>query len=110
MPQLLTLKGYSDSQDRIKKDVEQQNKMFDELVQEIQDGEFDYETAEQVFKRFGDPVYRREAEYEGQTLEQWLYRYAKDFSGDKVYIYFNGTGQLVNFEYVKGQKTNGRSV
>lgn len=104
LPQLLTLKNYSDSQGSIKKEAEQADKMFDELVVEIEAGQFDYQTAAQVEKRFGDPVFRREAACQAQACEQWLYRKAKDFSGEdgKVYLYFNNEGQLVDFEYVKG--------
>jgi hypothetical protein len=106
LPQLLTLKSYSDSQGSIKKEAEQADKMFDEIVVEIEAGQFDYQTAVEVQKRFGEPVFKREAEYQGQMCEQWLYRKAKDFSGEdgKVYMYFDNEGQLVNFEYVKGEQ------
>jgi hypothetical protein len=103
MSQLLTLKHYSESQEQIGKSVEEQNKMFDEMVKEIQEGKFEYATAKQIFKRFGEPVFSRDVEYGGQMTEQWLYRYAKDYKGTngKVYIYFDQEGQLVNFEYIK---------
>lgn len=103
LPQLLTLKSYSDSQGSIKKEAEQADKMFDELVVEIEAGQFDYQTAAQVEKRFGEPVFKREAEYQGKMCGQWLYRYTKDFDGDsgKVYMYFDNDGMLMNVDYVK---------
>ena len=101
MPQLLTLKRYSESQDKIAKEMEEQNRLFDEMAAEIEQGTFSYQTARQVRRRFKDPVFRREAEYHGQMLEQWLYRHGKDFSGDKVYFYFDGKGNLAGRDYVK---------
>jgi len=103
LPQLLTIKNYSDSQDRLAKDVEASDRLFDEMVTEIEAGAFDYQTAVEVQKRFGEPVFKREAECQGKMCEQWLYRKAKDFSGEsgKVYVYFDGEGRLVKLDHVK---------
>ena len=101
LSELLTLKDYADSQDDIATDAAQQNQMFDEMVAVIQAGQFDYQTRDAVMARFRHPVFRREVEYEGHVCEQWVYRHIRDFSGDKVYLYFDGQGQLMTMEYIK---------
>lgn len=101
MSQLLRLKDYSESQEEIAKDVETQNQMFDEMVEKIEAGRFGYATAKDVFEQFGAPVFLRVMEFEGEIAEQWVYRYAKDFGGDKVYVYFDESGKLINFDYMK---------
>ncbi|MEW5894260.1 MAG: hypothetical protein AB1650_00635 [Candidatus Omnitrophota bacterium] len=107
--ELMTLKRYSEAQDAISRDVEMQDRLFNELRQEIETGKFNYSNAKCVKKRFGVPVFKRIKEYKGQAAEQWLYRYAKDFKGDRVYMYFDGTGKLIDLEYMKisgGQPQN----
>lgn len=103
LSQLLTIKRYSDGQDQITRDVTAQNKMFDEMIVEIGRGGFNYKTAEEVFDRFGEPIFARDTEYQGVMTEQWLYRYAKDFKNEhgKVYCYFDDEGKLINFDYIK---------
>jgi hypothetical protein len=100
LPQLLTLKDYSDSQERLSEEVGKSDNLFNEMVEEIESGNFAYQTSRQIERRFGEPVFKREREYQGRTCEQWLYRHAKDFSGDKVYVYFDD-GQLINVEHDK---------
>jgi len=101
LPQLLTIKHYADSKAQIEKDVEKQDRLFDELIQEIGNDPFRYETADQIEERFGSPIFKRQKESHGKMLVEWLYRYQKVFDGDKVYMYFDEQGKLVNLEYVK---------
>ena len=103
MPQLLTLKRYSESQQQIDADAKQRNELFDQLVGEIEQGVFDYDTAYKIEKRFGAPIFSRDVDFKGVMREQWLYRYEKDFSGNRVYIHFDDDGGLVDVEYVKSQ-------
>jgi len=105
MPRLLTLKRYSDSQDRIAEEAREQNRLFDEMAAEIERGEFSCRTARQVRRRFKEPVFAREVTRNGRTLEQWLYRHVKDFSGDRVYMYFDEKGSLVDLNFEEGRKT-----
>lgn len=104
MPQLLTMKGYADGQGRIARDVEREDRLFDELVHEIIEDRFQYKKAGKIEKRFGSPIFKRPAMYQGRELEEWLYRYAKDFEGNKVYMYFDEQGKLVDFEYVNSKQ------
>jgi hypothetical protein len=104
MSQLLTLKRYSESQDKISKEVEAQNKMFDELQAAVESGQFTCQSAREVKRRFGDPVFKRKVDYQGQTAQQWLYRYAKDFDGSKIYMYFDDHGALINLERAQTQE------
>ncbi len=101
LPELLTLKNYADSQDEIAKNAAEQNQMFEEMVAAIDAGQFDYSTRDAVMTRFGQPTFRREMEYQGQVCDQWVYRHVRDFRGDKVYLYFDGQGQLMAMEYIK---------
>lgn len=97
---LLTLKNYSDEQEKIAFYVERQDRLFDELVAAIKAGSFTEKKAKEIRARFGNPVFVRPMEYQGAAREQWLYRYAKDGKGDKVYFYFDTDGNLLDFVYV----------
>ena len=101
MSQLLTLKHYSEEQEAIAQDVDEQNRLFEELLQEIKTGKFVYQSLREIEQRFGPPVFIRPSEYQGQPAEQRLYRRSRDFSGRKVYMYFDGEGKLIGFEQTK---------
>jgi len=103
MGPLLTLKSYSDEQEKISSYVEHQDQLFDELVAAVKAGTFVEKTDKEIRAHFGDPVFSRPAEYQGQTHQQWLYRYAKDRQGDKVYLYFDSDGSLLDFMYVPAE-------
>ncbi len=100
MSPLLTLKNYSDEQDKIASYVERQDKLFDELVAAIKAGSFVEKKAKEIRARFGDPVFTRPMDYQGVAREQWLYRYAKAGTSDKVYLYFDSDGNLADVVYV----------
>ena len=101
LSQLLMLKNYVESQGEIGKAVKQQDALFDEMRSEIEEGSFRYLDQRQILQRFGDPVFKRATEYQGKSAMQWLYRYAKDFDGDKVYLYFDDGGKMIDFEYIE---------
>ena len=99
LEQLLTLKAVSDNRDAQKKFVEEQNKRFEELLEIVKkDSLRNYPDKKSILKNFGEPVFTRDIVRHGQPLELWLYRYAtKYFGSEKVYLYFDETGKLVDF-------------
>ena len=105
LQELLTLKAYSDEQEGQAEYVKEQDARFEKLLAAVNSGDIEnYFTPEQIIKTFGDPVFRREAEREGQVLEVWLYRYAiRFFDSDKVYLYFDDENRLKDWEHVPAQ-------
>ena len=109
MDQLLTLKGLADEQSQMKKYVQEQDRKFDLMLNEVKAGTLDdYSNERKVLRTFGEPVFKEHVSEDGQELELWLYRYATEFFGsDKVYLYFDKDGNLVKSEYIEGK--NGES-
>ncbi len=104
MPQLLTLKEYSDEGARKTLDVERQDRLFSELLASIREETFEgYTTARQVERRFGPPVFVRMTEREGAEVEEWLYRQACAFKDtDKVYLYVDREGKILDWVFEPG--------
>ncbi len=102
LDQLLTLKDLSEEGDRLDKYVEAQNRKFDLLVEAIKSEKLrHYSHKNKILKAFGDPVYVEEITKDGQPVERWLYRYAKDFfNGEKVTIYIDENNKLMDWEYI----------
>ncbi len=100
--QLMTLQTYSQSGDQKEKAVERQNKKFDHLLKAVREGDLkDFSNQKKILREFGDPILIKKINIENQDLEQWLYRYATVyFNTDKVYLFFDGKGDLVNWEYL----------
>lgn len=101
LPQLLTLKKYSEEQTEISQEVIEQNQRFDRLVASIKDGSFGkYTGAVDVRRNFGSPVFARVVERDRRPVEEWLYRYATEYKDtDKVYLYFDFKGVLLDSVY-----------
>ncbi len=103
LQELLTLKSYSDDQALQDRYIERQDRQFEELLQTVQGkkGLSEYPTKTSFMRHFGEPIYIKAMEKNGQVLEQWLYRYQmKYFESDKVYVYFDSQGNLVDWIYV----------
>ncbi len=112
MDELLTLKAVGDEQAAMDREVGQQKKKFALLVEATKKDSFlkDYSTKDKIRRRFGDPVFTRPETKDGQELELWLYRHGTKFSeGDKVYLYFNPTANLMSWEYVEAPKKEAES-
>jgi len=105
LPQLLTLRHYSASQEVLAREVDRQDQLFDEMRGEIQSGTFSYQTAREIRNRFGDPVFIRPAVYQDTDARQWLYRRVKDFNGPRIYIYCDAAGRVMAFEELPGAET-----
>ena len=101
MDELLTLKGVADEQKGQSKYVGQQDKRFENLRAVVQSGQIKkYSHQKQIASKFGEPIYKKSAKREDQTLELWIYRYSvKYFDSDKVYLYFDQEGKLVDSVY-----------
>jgi len=104
MDQLLTLKNLADEQGQLNDYIKEQDQKFERLVDEIRMGQLDhYADKSEIVKVFGDPIYVRTVVKNGQELESWLYRYSTEFFGaEKVYLYFDRSGELVISEYLEG--------
>lgn len=106
LDQLLTLKDLSeegDSQDRY---TEGQDRKFGLLVEAVQSKTLKlYSHKNKIIKTFGDPAFVEEVTENGQEVEKWLYRYTKEFfDSEKVYLYFDHEGKLINWEYIPARK------
>ena len=109
LDQLLTLKNLADEQDQMKEYVQEQDQNFERMLEEARAGTLDqYSNKRKIQRTFGDPVYVRNVTKDDQELESWLYRYAtKYFGAEKIYLYFDFDGNLVESEYKEG--TDGKS-
>ena len=101
MDQLLTLKGVADEQKRQQSYIEKQDKKFEQLRESVQTDKIKkFSNQKQIFSKFGQPIYSRSIEKNGQTLELWVYRYmVQYFNSDKVNLYFDSDGKLVESAY-----------
>ena len=102
MQELLTLKAMSDDGDRQKKFIEIQDQKFTQLVLKVKADQMQaYLTKDSILRNFGEPVLASPIEKDGQSLEQWMYRYTmKYFDSDKVYLFFDKKGKLLTWKYV----------
>ena len=102
LDQLLTLKDLSDEGDRLDKYVQAQDSKFELLVGAVKKNTLKRNSHKnKILKIFGDPVYTEEISKDGQKVQQWLYRYAKNFfDGEKVYLYFDARENLIDYEYI----------
>jgi len=100
MQRLKTLKKLAKEQKHANAYIEKQDKKFKYLLDVIDKNKLDqYSNKKSVKKTFGDPIYVKQLEKNGELQEEWLYRYAtRFFDSEKVYIYFNGKGELVKWK------------
>jgi len=83
-----------DTQHRLVKSI---NDHYDALINVIAQGHIgDYKNQSSFAHSFGDPIHKKDLNDGGQ---RWLYRYAiYRFAKDKVYVYFDRSGQVVKWE------------
>ena len=95
--ELLTLKGLSQERDATDKDIETYDKKMDQLFEAYQKGELKAYTSKRKLKSaYGQPIFARWIERNGNTAEEWLYRYMTRYTdSDKLYFYFDKKGYLV---------------
>lgn len=109
LQELLTLKTLSDNQTLQKKYIEEQNKKFQAILDVVNgNGLNDYPDKKSCRTAFGEPIFVKKVEKEGEKMEQWLYRPAREFFGaEKVYLYFDEAGALRGFKHTKPGKNQG---
>jgi hypothetical protein len=100
--QLLTLRAYSRNKDEQAAWVADYNQRFEQLLLKVKAGEIASGQPQSWFlQEFGDPVLRMSLMQPGVLKEKWLYRYAtRYFDSPKVYLSFDGEGQLQKLEYI----------
>ena len=103
LEELLTLKSLSDNQVEQAKYIEAQDKKFKALLEAVENNRLDqYPNQRSFLKAFGQPIFTKKVKKENQQLEQWLYRYGAKFEGsEKVYLYFDDSGNLVSWKHIK---------
>ena len=101
LDQLLILKGMDDEQKQQRRYVEAQDKRFEKIRDAVQNGQIQkFSNQKQIAAKFGQPVYRETTQKDNQDLDLWVYRYTvKYFDSDKVYLYFDKEGKLVDSVY-----------
>ncbi len=105
LDQLLTLKGLSDEQTQMGKEIERQDARFERLVAAVEEGSISkYKDQKSVARQFGPPIFTEKVQEDGRPFEIWVYRYAARFFGSpKVYLYWDQAGQLARWEYQGGE-------
>ncbi|MGE0267976.1 MAG: hypothetical protein AB7S78_05935 [Candidatus Omnitrophota bacterium] len=100
MPQLITLKKLSDDQTVTDQYVDGQEERFKRMRQEMDAGSFGrYTDKNQILAEFGEPVFIKVPEQGSGNAEMWMYRRPVNYSdSDKVFIYFDGKGQLLSYK------------
>lgn len=104
LPELLTLKSYSEEKDRQTVLVEKQNKQFEQLLTVVRRGQVEkISDKKTVWKNFGEPILETRVSVDRSSYQVWLYRYStKLFGLDKVYLYFDSKGKLSIYDYSPG--------
>lgn len=103
LEELLTMKALSDNQTQQEEFVLKENERFEKLLDVIKGDRLgEYPNKESFLQAFGEPIFSKERKRQGKKVEEWLYRYAaRLFDSDKVYLYFDESGKLVDFDYVQ---------
>jgi len=102
LPQLLTLKAYSDNKDLQHEDVLEHDTNFKKLLEAVADDSLSqYPDKKSILKEFDEPILKQRLVRNNTVVDRWLYRYATQyFDSEKVYIYFNKQGKLLDFKHV----------
>ena len=108
LKELLTLKTLSENQAEQKKYIDRQNKKFEGLLIAVNNNELaKYPDKKSILKEFGEPILTKTVFEDEEVREEWLYRYSAKLSGsEKVYLYFDVTGRLVNWKDVLPEVQN----
>ena len=103
LQELLTMQSLSDNQTHQEKFVQKENERFEKLLDAVKSNRLsEYPDQESFLQAFGEPIFSKERKREGKKVEEWLYRYAaRLFDSDKVYLYFDESERLIDFEYVQ---------
>ena len=102
LPQLLTLKAYSENKDEQQDYVQKHDTNFEKLLKAVADNSLAQDKDKKsVLREFGDPILTQRLVRDNVTVDRLLYRYAtKYFDSEKVYIYFDKKGKLLDWKHV----------
>ena len=107
LQELLTLKAMSDNRDLQEKYVNKQNASFEKILEAYKNNSLgNYSDKKSIVKAFGEPLLIKEIARDNQNLERWLYRHAVKVNSEKVYLYFDQTGKLIDWEYIQPKFTS----
>jgi len=107
LDELLTLKGLSDNQDMQVRYVEKQDKKFEQLADAVKNNQMDgFPDKKAILRAFGEPIFAKQSE---EKSEVWLYRYTtKLFGSQKIYLYFDASGKLIEWQHVQPDSNKSR--
>lgn len=99
---LFVLKGMGDNRRQIKKYLDEQDKLFGVLKEDIKSDRLRKGMLKrEVLKLYGEPVLSEEVTADSLVKEAFLYRHPTDyFSSDRVYLYFDNSETLLYWEYI----------
>ena len=102
LQELLTIKAYSDNQEAQAQYIKETDARFEKLLAAVSENRMDeYPTKTSIRRAFGWPILSRDITRNGEPQQQWLYRYAvRPFDSEKIYIYFDEAGAVMDIEYV----------
>jgi len=101
--ELLTLKAVADDQAHFDNVVQEYDENFKLLIEAVEQGTIkDYPDKRSILENFGEPINVNTKEINGQETVFWYYRQSvKFFDSQEVYLYFNDSGHLNDWEYSK---------
>jgi len=97
---LLTLKRVGDSQEEIERYLQRQERLFNKLAEDIKNKKLKAGISKRkITGIYGEPVLSKQPSDSLTTV--FLYRHpTKYFSSDKVYLYFDESGELSSWKYI----------
>ena len=101
IPEIMRIRSVSANQDQQQKYVAAKNKEFKKLLKIVEKNKISkYKTQKDFVKGFGEPIFKKQLSQQGKYSQLWLYRYCqKMFGSEKVYLYFDDTGNLTKWEH-----------
>ncbi|HLD69506.1 MAG TPA: hypothetical protein VJA17_01965, partial [Candidatus Omnitrophota bacterium] len=86
--------------------VRNHDESFERLLAAVKNNSLDqFPDKKSFLKAFGKPLLSKQVAWKGWTLQRWLYRYAtKSFCSPKVYLYFDQSGKLKDWQYFPGEE------
>ena len=101
LDQLLTIQAYSKSNEEKERFVKAADKRFEALLHEVKTGRLKRTMRlEDIRNKYGSPVYEQIIVGGKHARTLWMYRRQTDYAGaEKVYLYFDEQGVLLDWEY-----------
>jgi hypothetical protein len=96
------IKALSLSRDEQEATIEKQDQEFKQLLNDFSSGKLEKGTSkDKVIQAYGEPILIKEIKNDSSTNQEWMYRHPAQFFGsEKVFLYFNSKGELVDSRYV----------